>query len=204
MSTTVYDLPRGRRPFISYVVICTAGIALVLTLWISDLVDSLRRGVVSMPVDVSRTADVPQPPDGATVTTGSMTLQVHTSDITAGAATMIRVADGTQAFLVCVLIALVAAVAWQISRGRLFDPATARIVDAIGLAGVATGFVPLWLRSLGGNWLVASLGWHGVSAPDPAAEPAYVPIYVGLLLTICFRFAIAAAQRMVRDQNGLV
>ena len=40
--------------------------------------------------------------------------------------------------------------------------------------------------------------------PDPVLDPLYVPVYLGLLLVICFRFALTASQRMVRDQAGLV
>lgn len=203
MTTPVYDPPRGRNSFIGYVALCALGIVVVVGAYLGDLLASVRSGVVEVPVRVDATADVPQPPGGATVRAAQMLLQVRTADVPAGAVTAIRIGDAAGALLVVALIAVVGWIALRISRGRLFDASMPRILDLLGVTVVLLGVVPAFVRHLGWNWVVSGLGWQG-RLPEPVAEPMWLPIYIGLLVVVCFRFALTASQRMVRDQAGLV
>jgi len=203
MTTPVYDPPRGANSFLVYVIACVAGIGLVVWRYVDDLAGSIRTATVTLPVRFAPTAQVPQPPGGAEVRADQATLRVATSDVPAGAMAYVRVGDAVELVAVSVLIALVAVVAWKLSRGGLFDRSTARILDLVGIAAIVAGFVPDFVRRMGWNWIVSGLGWDG-RLPEPVVTTPWVPLYVGLLVIICFRFAIRAAQPMVRDQSGLV
>lgn len=203
MSTPVYDPPRGKNSYLAYVTACAIGIVLVVWRYVADLVASVRDGVVTVPLTISTTTDVPQPPAGAVVRSGALDLQVRTADVPAAAMGYIRVGDAVEVVAVTVLIALVGAVAWRISRGGLFDRATPRILDAVIAATLVAGVLPDFVRRMGWNWVVSALGWDGY-LPAPRIEPQFVAVYLGLLVVACFRFALTAAQRMVRDQAGLV
>ncbi|PZE64074.1 hypothetical protein [Curtobacterium sp. MCBD17_021] len=203
MTTPVYDPPRGTNSYLAYVAACAVGIIVVVARYVVDLVASVRSGLVSVPVRTAPTTEVPQPPGGATVRADRLTLQVRTDDVPGGAIGLIRVGDVLEVVLVAVLIALVAAVAWTISRGKLFDRSATVVLGLLAGAAVLAGFVPTFIRRMGWNWVVSGLGWDG-RLPAPVVEPPYVAVYLGLLLVICFRFALTASQRMVRDQSGLV
>lgn len=203
MTTPVYEPPRGSKSYLTYVVACAVGIAWVVWWYVGDLVHSVRDRVVTVPVLVEPTAQVPQPPAGATIQATELAMRVRTSDVPAGALGCIRVGDAVEAVAVAALIAAVAAVALQISKGGLFDRRTTRLLDwVVGLTVVA-GLLPDFVRQMGWNWVVSALGWDG-RLPTPLVEPQYVPVYLGVLLVTCFRFALTASQRMVRDQAGLV
>lgn len=203
MSAPVYEPPRGRNSFLGYVGACVIGIGLLVWRYVADLVGSLRSGTVTVPVHVAPTTTIPQPPGGATVRADQMSILVRTADVPSGAIGYIRVGDALELVFVASLVALVAAVAWRISRGGLFDVATARVLDVLAVAVFVAGFVPVFVRRMGWNWVVSGLGWDG-RQPDPVTDPQYVPVYLGLLVVVCFRFALTASQRMVRDQAGLV
>lgn len=203
MSTPVYDPPRGRNSYLGYVAACVIGIGLLVWRYVADLAESIRTGTVTVPVHVDPTSAVPQPPGGATVRADQLSLLVRTADVPAGAIGYIRVGDALELVFVAALIGLVAIVAWRIARGGLFDTATAKVLDVLAVAVFVAGFVPAFVRRMGWNWVVSGLGWEG-RLPDPVLDPLYVPVYLGLLLVICFRFALTASQRMVRDQAGLV
>jgi len=201
MSTPVYDPPRGKNSYLAYVTAC--GIVFVVWRYVADLVSSVSRGVVTVPLRTSTTTDVLQPPGGATVRSDQVALQVRTADFPGAALGYIRVGDAVEVVAVAALIALVAAVAWRISRGGLFDRATPRILDWVIALTLTAGILPDFIRRMGWNWVVSALGWDG-NLPVPLIEPQYVPVYLGVLVVTCFRFALTASQRMVRDQAGLV
>lgn len=203
MTAPVYEPPRGRNSYLAYVACCAIGIVLVVWRYVDLLVRSVGSGTVSVPVRMTATSDVPQPPGGATVTADHLVLRAPVADVPAGAIGYIRVGDALEVLFVSALIALVAAVAWKISRGGLFDRSTTRILDWLAAAVLVTGFVPQFVRRMGWNWVVSGLGWDGY-LPTPDVDHQFVPVYLGLLVVICFRFALTASQRMVRDQSGLV
>ncbi|MEJ8283485.1 hypothetical protein [Curtobacterium citreum] len=203
MTAPVYEPPRGRNSYLAYVACCAIGIVLVVWRYVDLLVRSVGSGTVSVPVRMTATSDVPQPPGGATVTADHLVLRAPIADVPAGAIGCIRVGDALEVLLVSALIALVAAVAWKISRGGLFDRSTTRILDWLAAAVLVAGFVPQFVRRMGWNWVVSGLGWDG-HLPTPDVDHQFVPVYLGLLVVICFRFALTASQRMVRDQSGLV
>ncbi|WFR67050.1 hypothetical protein P9139_21315 [Curtobacterium flaccumfaciens] len=203
MTAPVYEPPRGRNSYLAYVVACGIGIVIVVWRYVDLLVRSVTSATVSVPVRTTVTNDVPQPPGGATVTADQLVLRVPTADVPGGAIGYIRVADALEVVLVSALIALVAAVAWKISRGGLFDRSTTRILDWLAAAVLVAGFVPAFVRRMGWNWVVSGLGWDG-RLPTPVVDHQLLPVYLGLLVVICFRFALTASQRMVRDQSGLV
>lgn len=203
MAAPVYEPPRGRHSYTFYSAACAVGIVIVVWQYVASLVSSIRSGIIDVPILTSSTSDVLQPPGGAAVHADRFTLQVRMSDVPAGAVGYVRVADALGVVLLIALIALIGLVALKISRGGLFDATTPRILDALGLAIVLLGFVPTFVRQMGWNWVVSALGWDG-SYPRPDVEPLYVPIYCGLLVVVCFRFALTASRRMVRDQAGLV
>lgn len=203
MTAAVYEPPRGSKSYVPYVVACAVGIAWVVWWYIADLVHSLRAGVVIVPLVIDPTTRVPQPPGGATIRATELAVQVRTSDVPGGALAYIRVGDAVEVVAVAALIAAVAAVAWRISRGGLFGRATTRLLDWIAGLALVAGILPDFVRQMGWNWVVSALGWNG-SLPTPLVEPQYVPVYLGVLVLTCFRFALTASQRMVRDQAGLV
>ncbi|OII14592.1 hypothetical protein [Curtobacterium sp. MCBA15_008] len=203
MSTPVYDPPRGKNSYLAYVTACGIGIVFVVWRYVADLMSSVSRGVVTVPIRTSTTTDVLQPPGGATVRSDQFALQVRTADFPGAALGYIRVGDAIEVVAVTALIALVGAVAWRISRGGLFDRATPRILDWIVALTLTAGILPDFVRRMGWNWVVSALGWDG-HLPVPLIEPQYVPVYLGVLVVTCFRFALSASQRMVRDQAGLV
>lgn len=203
MSASVYEPPRGSRSYLAYVVACAVGVAWVVWWYVADLVRSVRDRVVTVPVRIDPTTRVPQPPGGATVQATELTMRVRTTDVPAGALGFIRVGDAVEVVAVAALIAAVAAVAWQISRGGLFDRRTPRLLDWVAGLTIVAGLLPDFVRRMGWNWVVAGLGWDG-RLPTPLVDPQYVPVYLGVLLVTCFRFALTASQRMVRDQAGLV
>ncbi|PZE80616.1 hypothetical protein [Curtobacterium sp. MCBD17_032] len=203
MTAPVYDPPRGRNSYLAYVIACAVGIVVVAARYALDLAASVRSGLVSVPVRTAPTAEVPQPPGGATVRADQLVLQVRTDDVPGGAIGLIRTGDALEVVLVAALIGLVAAVAWTITRGALFDRSATVVLGVLAGMVVVAGFVPSFVRRMGWNWVVSGLGWDG-RLPEPVVDPPYVAVYLGLLLVICFRFALTAAQRMVRDQSGLV
>lgn len=203
MTAPVYEPPRGRHSYTGYVVACALGVLIVVGQYVGSLVSSVRSGVIAVPVRTGATADVPQPPGGSVVQADRFTLRVHTADVPAGAIGFVRVADAVEVVLLVGLIAVIGYVAWKISRGGLFDASVPRILDVLGVVVVLLGFLPVFIRQMGWNWVVSGLGWDG-QYPRPDLEPQYVPVYCGLLVVICFRFALTASQRMVRDQAGLV
>ncbi|QQD75686.1 hypothetical protein I8920_12815 [Curtobacterium sp. YC1] len=203
MTTPVYEPPRGRNSYLAYVVACAVGIGIVVWRYVDLLIRSISAGTVSVPVRMRATADVPQPPGGATVTSDQLVLRAPIAEVPGGAIGYIRVGDALEAVFVSALIALVAAVAWKISRGGLFDRSTTRILDWLAGAVVVAGFVPSFVRRMGWNWVVSGLGWDGY-LPTPVVDHQWVAVYLGLLVVLCFRFALTASQRMVRDQSGLV
>ncbi|MCS0644502.1 hypothetical protein [Curtobacterium flaccumfaciens] len=203
MTTPVYEPPRGRNSYLAYVVSCAIGIAIVVWRYVDLLVHSIASGTVAVPVRIRETSAVPQPPGGATVTSDQLVLRAPIADVPGGAIGYIRVGDALEVLLVSALIALVAAVAWKISRGGLFDRSTTRILDWLAGAVLAAGFLPSFVRRMGWNWAVSGLGWDGY-LPTPVVDHQFLPVYLGLLVVVCFRFALTASQRMVRDQAGLV
>jgi hypothetical protein len=203
MTTPVYEPPRGRNSYLAYVVSCAIGIVFVVWRYVDQLVRSITSGTVAVPIRMRATADVPQPPGGATVTSDQLVLRAPVADVPGGAIGYIRVGDALEVLLVSALIALVAAVAWKISRGGLFDRSTTRILDWLAGAVLAAGFLPSFIRRMGWNWVVSALGWDGY-LPTPVVDHQFLPVYLGLLVVVCFRFALTASQRMVRDQAGLV
>lgn len=203
MTAPVYEPPRGSKSYVSYVVACAVGIAWVVWWYVADLVHSLRAGVVTVPLVIHPTTRVPQPPGGATIRATELTVQVRLSDVPGGALGYIRVGDAVEVVAVAALIAAVAAVAWQISRGGLFRRATTRLLDWVAGLALVAGIVPDFVRRMGWNWVVSALGWDGW-LPTPLVESQYVPVYLGVLVVTCFRFALTASQRMARDQAGLV
>ncbi|MCS5506824.1 hypothetical protein [Curtobacterium flaccumfaciens] len=203
MTTPVYEPPRGRNSYLAYVVSCAIGIAIVVWRYVDLLVHSITSGTVAVPIWIRETSAVPQPPGGATVTSDQLVLRAPIADVPGGAIGYIRVGDALEVLLVSALIALVAAVAWKISRGGLFDRSTTRILDWLAGAVLAAGFLPSFVRRMGWNWVVSGLGWDGY-LPTPAVDHQFLPVYLGLLVVVCFRFALTASQRMVRDQAGLV
>jgi hypothetical protein len=203
MTTPVYEPPRGRNSYLAYVVSCAIGIAIVVWRYVDLLVHSITSGTVAVPIRVRETSAVPQPPGGATVTSDQLVLRAPIADVPGGAIGYIRVGDALEVLLVSALIALVAAVAWKISRGGLFDRSTTRILDWLAGAVLAAGFLPSFVRRMGWNWVVSALGWDGY-LPTPVVDHQFLPVYLGLLVVVCFRFALTASQRMVRDQAGLV
>lgn len=203
MTTPVYKPPRGRNSYLAYVVSCAIGIAIVVWRYVDLLVHSIASGTVAVPIRIRETSAVPQPPGGATVTSDQLVLRAPIADVPGGAIGYIRVGDALEVLLVSALIALVAAVAWKISRGGLFDRSTTRILDWLAGAVLAAGFLPSFVRRMGWNWAVSGLGWDGY-LPTPVVDHQFLPVYLGLLVVVCFRFALTASQRMVRDQAGLV
>lgn len=203
MTTPVYEPPRGRNSYLAYVVSCAIGIVFVVWRYVEQLVHSITSGTVAVPIRMRETNAVPQPPGGATVTSDQLVLRAPVADVPGGAIGCIRVGDALEVLLVSVLIALVAAVAWKISRGGLFDRSTTRILDWLAGAVLAAGFLPSIVRRMGWNWVVSGLGWDGY-LPTPVVDHQFLPVYLGLLVVVCFRFALTASQRMVRDQAGLV
>ena len=203
MTTPVYEPPRGRNSYLAYVVSCAIGIVFVVWRYVEQLVQSITSGTVAVPIRMRETRAIPQPPGGATVTSDQLVLRAPVADLPGGAIGCIRVGDALEVLLVSVLIALVAAVAWKISRGGLFDRSTTRILDWLAGAVLAAGFLPSFVRRMGWNWAVSGLGWDGY-LPTPVVDHQFLPVYLGLLVVVCFRFALTASQRMVRDQAGLV
>lgn len=203
MTAPVYDPPRGRHSYLAYVAACAVGLVWLAWGFVADLLSSVRAGVVTVPLRTASTTDVLQPPSGATIRTDAFDAQVRTADVPDGAIGLIRTGDAIEVVAVAVLIALVAAVAWRINRGGLFGRPTTRFLDAIAVLTLVAGLLPDFVRRMGWNWIVSSLGWDG-RLPEPLVEPQFVPVYLGVLVVTCFRFALTASQRMVRDQSGLV
>jgi hypothetical protein len=82
---------------------------------------------------------------------------------------------------------------------RVGDALEVLLVSAV----LAAGFLPSSVRRMGWNWVVSGLGWDGY-LPKPLVDHQFLPVYLGLLVVVGFRFAFTASQRMVRDQAGLV
>jgi hypothetical protein len=203
MTAPVYDPPRGSRSWLPYVIACAIGVVWVGWAYVAGLVHSLRVGTVTMPLRTASTADVLRPPGGVALRADAVAVQVPTGDVPGAALAYVRVGDAVEVVAVAALIALVGTVVWRVARGGLFDRSTPRLLDGVVVLTLVAGLLPDFVRRMGWNWIVSSLGWDG-RLPEPLVEPQFVPVYLGVLVVTCFRFALTASQRMVRDQAGLV
>ncbi|KTR03615.1 hypothetical protein [Curtobacterium luteum] len=203
MTAPVYDPPRGSRSWLPYVFACAIGVVWIGWTYVADLLYSLRVGTITVPLRTASTSDVLQPPGGVGVRADAFSMQVRSADVPGAALAYVRVGDAVEVVAVAALIALVGVVVWRVARGGLFDRSTPRLLDGVVLATVVAGLLPDFVRRMGWNWIVSSLGWDG-RLPEPLVEPQFVPVYLGVLVVTCFRFALTASQRMVRDQAGLV
>lgn len=203
MTAPVYEPPRGSRSWLPYVLACAVGVVWVVWAYVTGLVHSVREGTVTVPLRIPSTSDVLQPPGGASVRADAFSMQVRTADVPGAALAYVRVGDVVEVVAVATLIALVGAVVWRVARGGLFDRSTPRLLDGVVVLTLVAGVLPDFVRRMGWNWIVSSLGWDG-RLPEPLVEPHLVPVYLGVLVVTCFRFALTASQRMVRDQAGLV
>lgn len=204
--TTLADqTPQDRRSLAGIVAASAIGVVVVLGAYLLAATYQWQHGFVELTLQQVDGVVAPLTPSGIPLeATGDLVARASAEDLPTGAVVLLWGADALQALAWCAVILMLGLLARSLAVGRIFAPATLRLVTWFVVAVFLVVIGPYVLRHLGTNWAISTLGWEGRTAPSPGSGTAVWIGYLAMLFCVCVQIALRSGARLARDQDGLV
>ncbi|WP_349426030.1 hypothetical protein [Microbacterium sp. LWS13-1.2] len=196
---------KERNDILSTLVVAGVVAAIVVLTSVLRWFETFTLDGVSVPVPFAGVPADFAPADGVPETT----VRVTEGDVIAeGVNALSTVSIGASiivgAIAWLVVIALFGTLALRFLRGRFFDPANPRLLDAAGWTMFGGALAVSLLDTLGRNGVLAAAGLGDFQPNSWATTASFIPIWIAATVLGLISLAFRRGIRLQRDTDGLV
>lgn len=206
-ASTVVDVSaKDRRDLWASIVVFVGLAAVVIVRYVWMLTGQLGEGTVSARLQMSgNSIQGITSPSGVQVNVGSVvSMEIPTRDLSPVTTAYLRAGDLLECLGYLAVLALLTMLVFRFMRGGIFEPRSAKLVNAAAIGALVAILLPAAPRILGGNMVVRDLGWDGSDVQAAALSAEFWPIYVFCMAFSAVAVIVKIGGRMARDQEGLV